>query len=327
LPRGLRGRTLRDMRSALFAIISLSSRIAAAQPEPAAPPAGPASSTAPAMAAPGEPPATAAADPRQLPGFVVIDRFDARTRTGLDVSYLAPDSKTFGNDTPTLLRFSAQLRYVDKPSGVGGYVMVPFSYANDKNGNGGSDTITDVGDVELGAIYVPRLASANTAFVLHAGVTLPTGETGAESLVGLIESSVALPQLYNSIPKGITGKVGFSPMFRSGNVFARIDLGLDWNFDAKDATIGKGIHYNAGVGVELGQLALMFESENLSLLDEGPPTPSASSRSGTTLNAIAVSGRFHGGSLSPYLAVIVPVEEDTADLIDLAVTVGIDFER
>lgn len=286
----------------LLAIL-VSTSVAVAQPA-VTPPSSAVPASAGALAERATPPP---------PGFVMLDGFDASSRAGIDGTYINPN--TGGSDEGiTLLRFSLHAHYVDAASGLGGYAQLPFSY-----GSGSGDTITDVGDLELGAIYVPRFPDPRFGLVLHAGITAPTGEKGNAAALGLIESFIATPQLYNSLPEGITGKIGVSPTFRSGNVFARIDLSVDKNFDAADVSPTAGIHYNLGIGVDLGTVAIMAESANLSILSE------SGRDNGGTLSSIALSTRANGGAVSPYLAVVVPIESDTSDVIDFAVTLGADF--
>lgn len=310
------------MKTALVVMMVLSSGIAAAQPAPD--PGSPPDGAAPAITTPRSGAAVAGLGANQAPGFVVIERLDASSRAGIDISYIRLNTHGSTGDRPTLLRFEGHAHYVDKASGFGGYVQVPLAYASASTGTGTSTTITDVGDLEVGGIFIPKLSIPEISLVLHAGITTPTGENDTEAGIGIIESALALPELYNALPKGVTGKFGVSPIVRSGSLFARLDVGLDWNFHANGVTAGKGIHYNLGVGVDLGKVAVMLESENLTIMDE--TDANGNTGSGGTLNAAAVSARADAGMVSPYLAVVIPIEHDTSDLVDLAVVVGADFK-
>lgn len=282
-------------------VVVCSSRIASAQPV-----ADPAMSDAEH--------GTMGRDPRESPGFVAIDRLDASSRAGIDLTYLGPHDDNF-TERLSLFRATAHARYVDKASGLGGYVRMPFAYASTSEG-----TTTDFGDIEVGGIFAPKLRLPSVGVVLHAGVTLPTGESGdRETTVGLAESLIALPDFYNSLPRSTTIKLGASPMIRMGTMFARIDLGLDLNAGAKNRTIGTGIHYNVGIGTEIGRAAVMLESENLSVLDQH--VTNGGVYRGAMLNAFAVSARVNSTTVLPYFAVIMPVEDDIK-LVDIAVTVG-----
>ncbi|HEU4728493.1 MAG TPA: hypothetical protein VFT22_11400 [Kofleriaceae bacterium] len=283
----------------------VSSTIAAAQPAPE----------------PGAAPRVAGSTPvgpTRQPGFVSIDRIDDTSRAGLEASYLEPNMMSASGPKPRLMRFEAHVSYVDQPLGLGGYVLAPFGYIHTGDG-ATSRTTSALGDVEFGAIYIPRLPSENVGVVFHAGIAAPTGEDNA---AGFITNSVALTELYNGLPKGTTAKLGVSPMFRYGNLFARLDLGVDWNIDAKDATVGTGLHYNAGLGIDLGAAAVMLESENMSLLRINGNGGAAR---GATLNALVVSVRASLRPVSPYVGVVIPCEEDISDLTDFAITLGSDF--
>lgn len=91
--------------------------------------------------------------------------------------------------------------------------------------------------------------------------------------------------------------------------------------DAKDATVGTGLHYNAGLGIDLGAAAVMLESENMSLLKINGNGGTAR---GATLNAMVLSVRASLRPVSPYVGVVIPCEEDISDLTDLAITLGTD---
>src|SRR5262249_46921959 len=104
-----------------------------------------------------------------------------------------------------------------------------------------------------------------------------------------------------------------------GPVFARIDLGLDWNVDAKNATIGKALHFDLGLGVDLGPASVMLESENATLFSDRPSTDSV------TLDALAISARLNARSVSPYVAWVIPLDQDLKDLFSFMLTAGAEF--
>lgn len=276
------------------------------------------SSSSVALAQPGEelPRRTTTPDTTTQPGFVAIDQLDASTAAGTELSYIRVNT-TPGVENPTLLRSVVHARYVDAERGLGGYVRLPFTYLR-APGGGTVETTTDVGDLEVGAIYSPRINQSGTGIILHAGVTLPTGETDEAGAVGTFASLLALPDLYNALPRGTTMKLGMSPRFRAGPVFIRLDLGLDWNFDAKEAAVSKAVHFDAGVGADLEPFALMLESENVALLADDM-------RNGSTLSAFALSARYTAGTVSPYLALVVPVDHDISQFLKLAVTAGVEI--
>lgn len=296
-------------KTRLFLALSLAavSRVASAQPGAVEPgTVQPAAGAAPA----GE------ADP---PGFVVIDRLDASSRIGIDLSYIAVKG-----DGTTLLRAELSARYVDPTTALGGYVQVPFAFARLSRGNTGDtgDTMTDLGNVEIGGIYAPRLAAADLRLILHAGITLPTGEAYPESIVGTVANAARLGEFFNSAPEAMTLKLGVSPVLRRGVFFTRINLGFDRNLEVKSGTVPDVIHVAAGAGVDLGRAAVMLEWATMVALDER--FDNGTRFEGFTLNQLAVSARWRG-PVSPFAAVVVPMDDDLRDLVKVTLTAGAEF--
>lgn len=290
----------------MWMIMLSSARVALAQPG-AAPPAAP-------PAAPGD---LAVQDPTLHPSFVVIDQADASDAAGLQLSYFS--FKNSSSDAPTLFRAAAHARFVDPATGAGAYVRLPFAFAT---GTATTDSVTDLGDLEVGAIFSPRLGSSPVGVILRAGVTLPTGEKGTAGAVGSAANLLALPDVLNSLPGATTLKFGVSPVLRAGAVFARLDLGLDWIADASNSAAGKALHFNAGVGVDVGQGSIMLESENATLVSDGV---AGSSGNSITLDALAVSARLNAGRVAPYLAAVFPLDNDLRDIFGFMATVGIEL--
>jgi len=265
-------------------------------------------------------------EPAPAPGFTVIDRIDGQSSLGFETSYLEPhiEDGVMANK-PTVLRFAAHFRYVDPGSGIGGYAQLPFAYGSESSGTD-SITITDVGSLELGGVYAPKLSVPGLGIILHAGLALPTGEPRNEFVLGTAASSAALPELYNALPRALTGKLGVSAVLHRDKVFARLDLGVDDNFSNNadgngdvHVSIARAYHVNAGVGIDLGAAALMLESANVVLGAEN-------GQGGATLSDLAVAVRFAGRVASPYVAVVVPIEDDISGVIDFAITAGVDFK-
>ncbi|HEY0989791.1 MAG TPA: hypothetical protein VGD80_22135 [Kofleriaceae bacterium] len=250
-----------------------------------------------------------------IPGFVVIDRFDGRSRAGFDFTYLRATEPDL-EDRPTSLRFEVHARYVDPSSGFGGYLQVPLAYTHHSDILGDEFTATSVGDIELGGLLVRTLSARDITLVVHAGATLPTGETGNnEQSAANLASLVALPQLYDAVPRGISAMLGASASLRNDKLFAHLHLGGDWNLASHDPSgAGAAIHYDAGAGIDLGSLAVMLELENAWLTKD---------RSG--LHAIALSARAELAPTSLYTAIIAPLGSGVSSLVDLAVVIGVEL--
>lgn len=253
------------------------------------------------------------------PAFVTMDRFDGSSRFGGELSYVFPDHVP---GSITALRFDVHGQYVDPVSGFGGYAAMPFSHVSVSD-MGMSQSGTGIGDAEAGVLYVPHLASPDTAVVLHAGITLPTGSSGTSSndyAANLLGVSSRFNDLWQIIPEGFSIRLGASGLYRSGQMFARVDFGIDSNQSAANNVNAKPImRFNAGVGMDLGQAAIMAETVNLY------ETDSNSNESGSSwVNTAAVSARFQAGTLQPYGAIVFPIDHDANAFMSAALTVGLE---
>jgi hypothetical protein len=248
------------------------------------------------------------------PGFVTIDRQDAGNRAGAEVSDLIPNNS--GTNSFTSLRFDFHGQYVDPGSGAGGYVAMPISYVS-----GTGNSATGIGDFEVGGIYVPKLSTPNTGLILHAGLTLPTGSTDTNPGLANVEGIFhRITDFYLAIPNGLSVRVGVSPVVRSGQLFARADIGFDGNISAnRNADVTNLLRVNAGVGFDAGQFAVMAESSNIyATKDSGTTTGSS------WINTGAVSARVAAGAIQPFGALVFPLDHDSHQVMDLVIVVGLD---
>lgn len=245
---------------------------------------------------------TAAAGP-----FVNIHRFDSASRAGGEMTYLDLE----GPNDVTLLRFDLHAQYVDSSSNAGGYIQLPIGYAS-----GDNDSETAMGNVEIGGIFVPRLSSQTMSIVLHGGLTLPTAE---DSEVGVLAGLLRVHDLYQTLPKGTTVRLGVSPLFHSGQLYGRIDVGVDINIDnADDDNADPGIHFNVGGGMWVSrEVALTLELSSLTVLDD-------TDNDDDNLVNGTFGARFYAGAVAPYVGLTVPLDDDINDFINLGVTIGVD---
>jgi hypothetical protein len=254
-------------------------------------------------------------DAAHIPHFVQIDRYDATSVVGGDLTYVALDGDLA--DDVTVMRVQLGGRYVDQQSRIGGYANIPVTYAS-----GNDDSVTGIGNLEIGGLMLPKVGDGQTTLVLHAGITLPTGSSADDDgFFANAFSTLARPQdAYLSLPKGTSLRLGISPLFRSGNVFGRFDLGFDINLDVDgNADTDPVMHLNAGVGVDLGNVALMGELSNVYVFDDNDDRDF----SDRLLNVLALSARFAAGNALPYVSLMVPLD-DTTDAVDFALTAGIE---
>jgi hypothetical protein len=243
------------------------------------------------------------------PGFVTIDRFDATTRMGVELGYLFPDH-TRGVDI-TVARFDVHLHWVDDTSRLGAYGALPVSYMSVRAPGTDSTSVTPVGDLEGGVLYMPRTNIPNMAIVFRLGLTLPTASTGStqsalsDQLANLYAAGARWTDAYLHFPSALSLRVGASVLVRSGVMFARFDLGLDDNRTSDQGAVPPFLRLNAGVGVDLGQIALMGETANLYVT-----SATGTSIGSSWVDTASLSARFRGRSAEPYVALTFPLDHD-----------------
>jgi hypothetical protein len=252
-------------------------------------------------------PVIAAADPEH---FVTIDRQDDSSRVGAELSYQFLPKGSDG----TAMRFDVHGQFVDPMSGLGGYVSVPFGYVS-----GGGQSDEALGDIEAGAIFAVRTANPNSKIILHGGLTLPTEKSSAISQeVGLVTFASRLSDFYQIIPEGTSLRLGVSPMTRSGQLFVRADFGVDLNLsDSQSQTAATLLRFQFGAGLDLGQAALMVESTNVYATGKN-------GASGGWINTAALSARLDAGTVYPYGALVLALDDDAKGVMDAALTVGLE---
>jgi hypothetical protein len=239
------------------------------------------------------------------PGFVTLDRQSAESSAGGELSYLHIGG---GN---TLLRLDVHGQYVT-PSGFGGYAAAPLAIAFDDN-----DAANDLGDLEAGVIYAPHLSSPSVGVVVHAGLTVPTETDGEDGILSTYAAFARLPAFDDVVPHGTSLRLGVSPTLRSGQLFARADLGFDHNLAACEfcGDVYDLLRLDAGVGVDLGDVAVMGELATVTALRDGDDS---------SFETAAVSLRGRTGRLEPYAALVIPLDSALRDAYDFALTVGVD---
>jgi hypothetical protein len=252
--------------------------------------------------------ATPIEDPLSSPRFATLDRADGTSGGALDWTYMFVKNNNGG----TAFGVDAYGDYVDKATGLGGYVLLPIFYANGNNMTNGG-----IGDIELGALYVARL-NPNAGIALRAGVALPSGATGENGLVNALESFARPTDFYLGIPKGTSMRLAASPLIRSGILFARLDVGVDVNFDQDGGgSVPTILRVNFGVGALLvPQLAVTLESSNMFVTKQ----PAGAQ---TNFDVAALSVRYAAGTIHPYAAVSIPLDSQTKMVFDAFLSLGL----
>lgn len=242
---------------------------------------------------------SAAADP----GTLTLDRQDAQSRIGGEASYLLAE-----NDDVTFLRFDVHGQYVS-PSGFGFYAGLPIAYAS-----GNDDSVTAIGNLDVGAIFVPRLEGSQLSLTLHGGLTLPTAGDNLDDF--LVNGSTAYARITDfvlAIPEGVVLRVGASPTFRSGQFFFKADGGADITLsNTGDDTFDPLFRINAAAGIDLGKVSFAGEFATVIFTEE---------LEDDVENTAAFSIRGVAGNVRPYGGVIIPIDVEG---LDAAFTAGIE---
>jgi hypothetical protein len=266
-------------------------------------------------------PAVATAD-----GFVTLDRQGPTSEAGVEASYVSLS----GNNPPTSLRFDVHGQYVGD-IGLGGYLTVPVAYLGSTDV---TPSITTLGDIEVGGLYVKRMGRIDT--VLHVGLALPTQSNGIHNATGL---PVPLPDwtatanaltgsrisdLYLSIPHGTSLRFGAAAIYRHDALLARVELGLDVNLSDDAGALGNTtsdtfVRLDAGIGGRFSDILIMGELANDFIT--GSQRFSGNS---STLDQAALSARFMGGRVHPYLAFVFGLNDGVKNVADVAFTIGFD---
>src|SRR5262249_10266470 len=205
------------------------------------------------------------ADPAVTPGFVTIDRFDASTRAGVEASYLffhVLEPPPGFADHFTSLRFDLYGHGVDPETGLGAYVQMPASHTAHKFG---AEDTWALGDLDIGALYVVRGDLPALAIVVHAGLSLPTGARATDRFESNVYAGLArMNDFVLEIPRGVTIRIGASPLARFGPWFARGDADLDIKLSQDRGDLADNVlRLNLAAGVDVGLVAVSLESSNV----------------------------------------------------------------
>lgn len=284
------------VRKTLLLVLGLAARTASA--EEAAP-----------LAASGSP------DPATSPGFVLIDRFDADGRLGFDFAYVPTGSSAYG-------RVDFHAHYIEPTSHIGGYAQIQhWNVLGDQTDVMSEDSGT--GAPELGALYVSRLRE-NASLIYRIGMALPTDSMSYEP-----EAQASRPtDLYQHLQGATVVRLGVSTLVRSGTTYVRGDAGLDAAVSTSSraySDVPFGIRLNAGIGTDLGSVALMAEVSTLTAFKRdvvGADGPLETRLRYGIFPVPAVTIRVRAAHFQPYASLSAPLL--IGDL-SWSVTVGADI--
>ncbi len=252
---------------------------------------------------------------QRAPDMATLDRGDG-------ISKIAVDAGLTFDEFPydAALRFELYGQYVAH-SGFGLYGSLPltmsFGAPSDDEDPVPPDLIANdavsLSNLELGGLFVAT-KSRNLSFVFRLGASLPTASDGRDE--GETRIAGVFPRLTDFV--NTTGewyvRLGFSPLFYANHVVLRADLGFDLGLEE---TVPNLLRFNLGVGYDFGPVALSVESVNSLVFLDGNDDFS---------NTLALTVRFMGKRLQPYIAIGAPLDDtNREDIATMFVAGGFQF--
>jgi hypothetical protein len=249
----------------------------------------------------------ATAHAQRSPDMATLDRGDGITKIGIDLGLTILEHPPYDE----ALRLEPYEQYVTT-SGLGVYGALPISMSFGGNDNPPPlpQDASALGNLDLGLLYVVA-SNPSWSLVFRGGVALPTASGGVDE--SATNAYAVFPRLTDVALTNADAwyvRLGFSPLVHANKLFARADLGFDLGIADDDAD--ELIRLNAGVGVDVGVVALSLELVNIANLDADDWS-----------HSVAFTVRFMGKSLQPFLAVGTPLDEGLRDRVDLFVSGGL----
>jgi hypothetical protein len=266
-----------------------------------------------------------AVDPAFGPGFVNLQRFDASSRAGVEVSLIDERSKL------PFRRWELFGQYVDPTHRLGGYLRLPYTTRDRLDDNFDVIHKAVVGNLALGALWVPRLGSPHVSLVLHGGVALPVDDEDGYPVTALYGSLTRPHEMFSSLYGSTSVSGGASALIRARHVFARVDAGIEVNVRGAELTsIDRmpAIHANLGAGFEASGLSLGLELSTLTVITDQQiaylSSPPDNFESVDVFCAMAMSVRHRTRWVQAYAALVNVLRDQQEYILDGAVVVGIE---
>lgn len=254
---------------------------------------------------------------QRAPDMATLDRGDGISKIGVDVGLSLLDFPPYGS----ALRLEVYGQYLTR-SGYGVYGALPlassFGAAPEADDPEPPDLLpnnaTALGNLELGGLYVAT-RSPRLAFVFRGGLALPTASSGRDAGATLFHAT--FPRLTDLALATDAWylRLGVSPLIYVDKLFLRVDVGLDLGLDGDGFDPAHLLRLNVGGGIDLGAVAIGLELVNTIAFDAGDED---------LRHTLAVTLRFMGKQLQPYLAIGTPLD-DSRDVVDLFLAGGIQF--
>jgi hypothetical protein len=249
---------------------------------------------------------------QRAPDMATLDRGDGITKIGLDLGLSSLEAPPYD----LALRFELYGQYVTR-SGLGIYGALPISRSF-----GGYEGDTDLpppeardrtslNNIDLGLLYV--VESGVLSWVFRGGVLVPTSTGGYDAAA--TRYYAAAPRLTDlAMASSDTHvRLSLSPLIHANKMFLRADIGFDIDVGDDD------YHYlrlNLGAGYDFGLLALSLELVNTATFGDLV-------RDEDFFHALALTVRFMGEQLQPFISIGSPIDDYRRDRVNFFAAGGI----
>lgn len=268
-------------------------------------------------------PRAAAAEEVPPPPCALLDRADGVDRAGVAFGYSALNDNDLVDFTA--LRIDVHGQWLLPLIGVGGYAILPVSYARIDPDMGATNAEWVLGDIELGVVS-RRAIGPTLDMALHLGVTLPTAPEGTLSsteVTGFANGFAIFARptdLVQSFSQASYLRLGVTPIHRAGQLFVRVDGGIDVPIhsgtDEDLLTLGR---LGGAIGAQLGRTSLMLELMNVIALEK--PDNDEDDRVLTFLGLTGVFGA--GDHVQPLVSLLLPLDDEINDVVDFSLIAGV----
>jgi len=257
----------------------------------------------------------APASAQRMPDFATLDRGDGFSKVGVDLAWVSLNPPNYDS----ALHFEAYGQFVTY-SGLGIYLAMPIARSfGDGPEEGEAEGNTALGDLDIGGLYV--ISGLDTSFVFRLGLIVPTAsEDSGNFTTNFWAQQFRLTDIAMVNPDAWYARLAFSPLIHMRSVFLRADLGVDIPFAEDNYRADPIGRLNLGVGFDLGIAALMLELANIADIDDDDDDLDDDEDFFTTG---AITARFMGQSLQPFLSVGMPIDELVRDRVDFFIAGGI----
>lgn len=238
----------------------------------------------------------------ELHETATLDRAAGETGAGADLSFVSD----FDDGFVSRLDLHGQWMH---ESGFGAYGQLAISRAflddNELTPLIGKIDDISLSNLELGGQYKKKLSDELT-IVGHAGLVLPTAQSEPGVLLtNVISAQRRFNDLVTMLPDVTAARLGISPTWQRGVVFARADLGLDVILDDGDAMSSSDpvAHANVAIGARQGKLSGAVEV--VTMIATGDVSEGAD----RFMHTGALSLSYNAGSFTPNLAIVTPLDD------------------